>query len=61
MVRQGKEAVEEWGRYFERVLNEGGSTKVQGGREVVVNENGLFSCEVELPCCGRGAAHPLAR
>ena len=22
VMRQGKEAVEEWGRYFERVLNE---------------------------------------
>ena len=46
MVRQGKEAVEEWGRYFERVLNEGGSTKVQGGREMAVNENGLFDEEI---------------
>ena len=42
VVRQGKEAVEEWRRYFERVLNEGGSLKGQGGREMGVDENGLF-------------------
>ena len=44
--RQGKEAVEEWRRYLERVLNEGGSLKGQGGREMGVGENGLFHEEI---------------
>ena len=45
-MRRGKEAVEEWRRYFERVLNEGGSLKGQSGREMGVDENGLFDEEI---------------
>ena len=33
VVRHRKEVVEVWRRYFERVLNEGGSSEVQGGGE----------------------------
>ena len=37
VMRQGKEAVEVWRRHFERVLNEGGRSEVEGndgGEEV---------------------------
>ena len=30
VVRQGKEAVEVWRRYFERELNKGDSSEIQG-------------------------------
>ena len=44
-MRQGKEAVEVWRRYFERVLNEGGSSEIQGrgGEEEAGGENGLLN------------------
>lgn len=38
MVKQGKKAVEEWRRHFARVLNEGGSSEVQGGSEMSVDK-----------------------
>ena len=45
-MRRGKEAVEEWRRYFERVLNEEGSLKGRSGREIGVDENRLFDEEI---------------
>ena len=44
-MRQGKEAVEVWKRYFERVLNEGGSSEIQGrgGEEEAGSENDLLN------------------
>ena len=44
-MRQGKEEVEVWRIYFERVLNEGGSSEIQGrgGEEEAGGENGLLN------------------
>ena len=46
MVKQRKEAVEEWRRHFVRVLNKGGSSEVLGGREMSVDESELFDEEI---------------
>ena len=42
VMRQGKEAVEVWRRHFERVLNEGGRSEIEGndrGEEVGLKLN----------------------
>ena len=48
MVRQGKEAVGVWKRYFQNVLNEGGRSEVQGdeGGEEVNGGNELLNEDV---------------
>ena len=38
-MRQGKEAVEVWRSYFEKVLNEGGNSEDQGGGNVLGGES----------------------
>ena len=38
-MRQGKEAVEVWRSYFEKVLNEGGNSEDQGGGNVLGDES----------------------
>ena len=38
-MRQGKEAVEVWRSYFEKVLNEGGNSEYQGGGDVLGGES----------------------
>ena len=45
MVKQWKKAVEEWRRHFARDLNEGGSSDIQGGREMSVDEIELLDEE----------------
>ena len=39
VLRQGKEAVEMWRSYFEKVLNEGGNSEDQGGGDVLGGES----------------------
>ena len=39
VIRQGKEAVEVWRSYFEKVLNEGGNSEDQGGGVVLGGES----------------------
>ena len=39
VMRQGKEAVEVWRSYFEKVLNEGGNSVDQGGGDVLGGES----------------------
>ena len=39
VIRQGKEAVEVWRSYFEKVLNEGGNSKDQRGGNVLGGES----------------------
>ena len=39
VIRQGKEAVEVWRSYFEKVLNEGGNSEDQGGGDVLGGES----------------------
>lgn len=52
VMRQGKEAVEGWRMYFEKVLNEGGNSEDRGGGDVLgcesswINE-GITKEEVE--------------
>ena len=43
VVRQRKEASEVWRRYFERVLNDGGSSEIQRREEEAGGENGLLN------------------
>ena len=46
MVKQWKKAVEEWRRHFARDLNDGGSSDVQGERELSIDEIELFDEEI---------------
>ena len=39
VIRQGKEAMEMWRSYFEKVLNEGGNSEDQGGGDVLGGES----------------------
>ena len=50
VVRQGKEAVEVWRKYFEKVLNDGGRLGVQDEveSEKASDGNELMSDEVEV-------------
>ena len=43
VVRQGMEVVEVWRRYFERVLNEAGSSVIQEREEKSGGQNGLLN------------------
>ena len=57
VIRQGKEVVEVWRSYFEKVLNEGGNSEDQGGGDVLGGESswieeGITREEVE-PALGK--------